>query len=238
VRRDDASTVVDAPPLSFATDVLPVSRLTANLHKVQTSEIANRWPTALAELERTIHSARKEGGTRARSADRATECVEYGRTLVISIERATRASAEAQARVDRLEAKGREFRANLGHAIDTLSREQTRERSNAAALQTRREALTETRPKDEAGGDAVVWETAALGAEETRIRTLEADLVFQIKELQAQLDIQNQELESELSAATGGLEGALSALRHLTGEFVRTLDEAAAAVLTRERSQP
>jgi serine/threonine-protein kinase len=236
-RRDNSPTLSDAPPLSFATDVVPGSRLTANLHKVQTSEIANRWPTALAELERTIHNARQDGGDRARGAERASECVAYGRTLVVSIERATRASSEAQARVDRLEAKGREFRANLGHAIDTLCREQSRERANAAALQTRREALGETRPKDEASADTVVWEKAALGAEESRIRTLEADLVFQIKELQAQLDTQNQELEAELASATGALEGALVALRQLTGEFVRTLDEAAMTAFGRDRSR-
>jgi serine/threonine protein kinase len=234
-RRDDANTIVDeprsAPPLAYATDVAPASRLTANLHGVQTSEIAHRWPSALADLERTIQSARQKGGKRARGAERAAEHVEYGRTLVISIERATRAASEAQGRVDRLEAKGRAFRGNLGHAIDTLGRERSRERANAAALQTRREALLETKPKDVPGADAVVWETAALAAEEDRIRTVEADLAFQITELQTQLDSQNQALEAELAVATGALEGALGALRHLTGEFVRTLDDAAATVL-------
>ena len=237
-RRDEASTMVDAPPLSFATDVPPASRLTANLQKVQTSEIGNQWHSALSELEQTIHSTREKGGARAKDADHAAERVQYGRTLVVSIERATHTAAEAQSRVDRLEAKARAFRANLGHAIDTLGHERSRERAHATALQTRREALADTRTSDPAQTEAVVWEKAALAAEEERVRSLEADLVFQIVELQGQLDAQNLELDAELRSATAKLEGALGALRHLTGEFIRTLDDAAATVLPAGRPRP
>jgi len=84
----------------------------------------------------------------------------------------------------------------------------------------------------------VVWEKAALAAEEERVRSLEADLVFQIVELQGQLDAQNLELDAELQSATAKLEGALGALRHLTGEFIRTLDDAAATVLPAGRPRP
>jgi serine/threonine protein kinase len=226
-RRDEAATVIDAP-VSFASDVAPASGLTANLQKVQTSEIASRWNVALTELELAIQRARKKRGAASRHAERATELLEYARTLVTSIERATRVAAEAQGRVDRLEARGREFRANLGHAIDTLGRDRSRERAHAAALQTRREALMDSRrPHDPGSKDALVWETAALAVEEERARTLEVDLSFQIEQLQGELDSQNQALEDELGDASGNLEGSLAGLRHLTSEFVRTLDEAA-----------
>src|SRR5215472_13117120 len=46
--------LVDGPPISVALDAAPVSILTANIGKVQTSEIASRWHTALAELEKAI----------------------------------------------------------------------------------------------------------------------------------------------------------------------------------------
>jgi serine/threonine protein kinase len=241
VARDAAPTIVDeevdiavssAMLGSIGIDIAPASRLTANLAKAQTSEIALRWHTALAELELSIERARRKGGPAARGAEKAVELVEYARTKVVSIERASRAAAEAQARVDRLEAKGREFRANLGHAIDELLRDLSRERAHAAALSTRREALVDSAPGrgQDRSSDTLVWETAALAAEEERARALESDLTFQIDALQAQLDTQNHELEAELVEASGGLEGSLAALRQLTNEFVRTLDDAAAVV--------
>ncbi len=232
-RRDEAATLVDGegPPLSVAIDVAPASRVTANLAKVQTSEIALRWHTALAELEIAIDKAKRKGGAVGRGAERAVEMVEYARTMVVSIERATRTAADAQARVDRLEARGREFRANLGRAIDELARDRSRERAHAAALAARREALIDSSAhRSDRSSDTLLWETAALGAEEERARALDADLAFQISALQEQLDKQNLDLERELATGAGALEGSLAALRHLTSEFVRTLDEAAAAV--------
>jgi hypothetical protein len=73
-----------------------------------------------------------------------------------------------------------------------------------------------------------MWETAALGAEAERARLQEEDLSFQIETLQAQLDTSNRVLEEELAEASGALEGSLAAVRQLTSEFVRSLDEAAA----------
>ena len=43
--------------------------------------------------------------------------------------------------------------------------------------------------------------------------------------LQNQLDAKNEEFERELIQATGQLEGSLSALRRLTSEIVRTIDD-------------
>jgi hypothetical protein len=113
-----------------------------------------------------------------------------------------------QARVDELEAHGRAFRARLGHATDTLSRDRSRERERLAALAGGAEAAI-------AKGDA---------------GRVEADLGYQIETLQRQLDIQNGELEHNLAQATGMLEGSLSALRRLTGELLRTIGEAADAL--------
>ena len=54
---------------------------------------------------------------------------------------------------------------------------------------------------------------------------LRHDLGHQIDVLQKRLEAKNEELEWELASATGSLEGFLSALRRLTSELVRTIDD-------------
>ena len=63
---------------------------------------------------------------------------------------------------------------------------------------------------------------------------MEVDLTFQIDALQKRLEAKNEEFERHLLATSGGLEGSLSALRRLTNELVRTMDEEA-AILGAER---
>lgn len=69
------------------------------------------------------------------------------------------------------------------------------------------------------------WEVEALVAEEKRAATVDMDLAFQLDALQRQLDKRNEGFERELVHATGQLEGSLSALRRLTSEIVRTIDD-------------
>lgn len=78
--------------------------------------------------------------------------------------------------------------------------------------------------------ETLVWESAAVKAEETKARAVDADLAFQIQSLQRELDARNGQLEVELAEASGMLEGALSAVRRITGELVRTLADAANCV--------
>ena len=75
-----------------------------------------------------------------------------------------------------------------------------------------------------------MWEAAALSAEEEHVKSVEDDLTFQIVQLQLQLEAKNERFDKEYAAATGELEGAISAVRAMTHEIVRTLDEAAAIV--------
>jgi predicted nucleic acid-binding Zn-ribbon protein len=164
--------------------------------------------------------------------ERAAHLASDAKEQLTGVERAARLAAEHQAKVDRCEARGREFRATLGHAIDELVRHRTRERVHAAALGALHDALREgTKGRDEkSGSDALVWEAAALGVEADRAKLQDEDLSHQIATLQGRLEEANASLEIELGEATGALEGALSALRQLTHEFVRTLDDAAAEV--------
>jgi serine/threonine protein kinase len=263
--RDTSPTLVESPP-AVEEDAGTRSRRTANVGRLQTSEIASRWQGALAELEASIEKARrpskKQGagsGPRAR-VERASQLASDAKEQLAGVERAAGLAAEHQAKVDRCEARGREFRATLGHAIDELVRHRTRERIHAAALGARHDALVagtlkkgsglrgattglppaprassighsaSPKARDEGGADALVWETAALGAEAERARMQEQDLSHQIASLQLRLEEANAELEAELGEAAGALEGALAALRQLTGEFVKTLDDAAAEV--------
>jgi hypothetical protein len=200
---------------------------------MKTSEISTRWASALADLESSIQQkARERGGTFA--ADRSSEIAGVAREMIPRVERAQRVVAEAQSRVDRLEAQGREFRANLGHAVDVLVRDRSRERAHHEALMARRAAMEES----SAGPESVemrMWEGAALATELDRARAVDADLSFQIETLQRQLESKNEAFEREMVEASGALEGCLSALRRLTNELVRTLDEATAILAGSER---
>jgi hypothetical protein len=181
---------------------------TAEVGKLVTSEMSSRWSSALAELETLIAKARKQGHTKA--AHRAAELAMVAGEMLPRLERASKVIAGLQAKVDMMEAEGRAFRANLGNAIDVLVHDRSRERAHLDALRTRREA-----------GNGGAWELE----EEKRAEAVVADLSFQIESLQKQLDEKNVEHEVALVRATGTLEGSLSAMRRLTNEIVRTIDD-------------
>ena len=212
-------------PVKEAREPEPV---TANVDGMPTGPIAMRWSGALAELEASIQArAHEREGTFA--ADRASELVGVGRAMIPWVERAQRVVAEAQACVDRLEVEGRDFRANLGHAIDVLVRDRSRERAHVEALLARQAGMTEaTVPSAEPESiETRAWEKAALEAELDRAKQVDLDLAYQVDALQKQLDARNEGFEREMVVAAGELEGSLGALRRLTNELVRTLDEAA-----------
>ncbi|MCW5837352.1 MAG: protein kinase [Labilithrix sp.] len=217
---------------------LVVELATADVGKLVTSDMGVRWATSLAELETHITRARRAGGESAVLAGRAAELALVAGEMLPRVERATRMASELQARVDRLEAVGREFRGNLGHAIDVLVHDRSRERAHLDALRARREALQRAQgdalPSSDGplppvlaglptGTDPGPWESEALEAEERRAAGVVEDLGFQIETLQRQLDDKNEAHEQELVRATGALEGALSALRTLTHEVARSI---------------
>ena len=239
--RDPLETIIDrkASAPSDGTE-------TSNVGRVVTHEMSSRWSTALADLEAHITKARKAGGPQARSAARAAELALVAGEMVPRVERAAKVVGELQAKVDRLEARGREFRTNLGHAIDVLVHDRSRERAHLDALRARRQALeraiegganpsptsgpsssngTAPMPPIGSSHDPRAWEVEALVAEEQRAAKVDDDLAFQLDALQSQLDAKNEEFERELVQATGQLEGSLSALRRLTSEIVRTIDD-------------
>jgi serine/threonine protein kinase len=228
------------PPKSSPTLVEPLAvsvpsiseRQTAVVEGVPTGEIALRWSSALTELEASIASRKESGGTFA--ADRALELAGVARDMTVRVERAQRFVADAQSRADRLEAEGRDFRANIGHAIDSLVIDRSRERAHIEALTSRRARMDDTASGAESAApesiETRLWERAALAAELDRASKVDSDLTFQIEELQKQLEAKNERFERDMIGAGGALEGSLSALRRLTNELVRTLDEAAVLV--------
>ncbi len=223
VRRDPLETVVDrisSPALS--------RRETADVGNV-TREMSSRWAVALAELETHVARARNAGGESAVVASHAAELALVASEMIPRIERATKMVSELQAKLDRLEAVGREFRGNLGHAIDVLVHDRSRELAHLDALRARREALQSSLelPRSQAASAAPrSWESVALVDEEHRAETVVADLTFQIQALQAQLDAKNEEHERTVVQVSGSLEGSMSALRRLTNEIARTIDDA------------
>jgi eukaryotic-like serine/threonine-protein kinase len=203
----------------------PPPRETANLGRLQTSEMASRWSAAIAEARSSIAVARQKNRP-AENVARAEELVLHAERLVANIDRASRAVAELQGRVDAGEAHAREFRKNLGTAIDVLGRDRSRERAHLTALRERRDELEIAGGPQSATGTGV-WEIAAIGTEEDRARAIEEDLTFQIVQLQIQLEAKNERYEKEHAMSTAELEGSISAVRAMTSELVRTLDEAA-----------
>ena len=229
--RDPITTRNEMPPVSAQGSAR--SELTAELAALPTAEIAARWHGMLGDLNASIGKARRARGEGDVGVKRALELAEMGGDLVAWLERAKAMVAEHQAQVDRLEARGRAFRQTLGRAIDVLSRDRSRERAHLSAIGARREGLMDDSTisgADRSEKEARVWESAALEAEEARSRQVETDLTFQIETLQRQLDEQNEQVEADLAEATGKLEGALTALRRMTSELVRTIEEATAAV--------
>ena len=213
-----------------------------------THEMSSKWSGALADLENHIAEARRQGGAQAQAASRAGELAMVAGEMVPRVERAARWVSELQAKVDLLEVTGRDFRANLGHAIDTLVHDRSRERARLDQMRARRYALQramlgagspvpssspltlgETAPTlgplHGTTNDPRAWEVETLIMEEQRAAQTDADLAYQLEVLQRQLDGKNEGFERDVVQATGQLEGALSALRRLTSEIVRTIDD-------------
>jgi len=237
--RDDALTLV----MDDGGDVLGEPSLAANALSARptvelglrgTSALATRWNTALSALEVAIARASDAGGEQARRAERANEHAEAIRELITSVERATVRVAEFQGRVDSLAAQGREFRSELGRAIDQLSHERSRERVHLASIRARRQEIEESPPSSgapgEGGGSDSSWEEETLRAADDRSVSIDADLAARLEMRKRQLEEKNERLDLEFSEATALLEGAISAVRRLTRELVRTLDDAAALV--------
>jgi serine/threonine protein kinase len=209
---------------------------TANVDRMVTGQFALGWSNALGDLEGAIRARGQErGGTFA--ADRASELAGVAREMTRRVERAQRVVADAQSKVDRLEVEGREFRANLGHAVDVLVHDRSRERAHLEALLARKAGILGDDAAPSGGPESIetrAWERAALDAELDRSQGVDQDLSFQINALKKQLEARNESFDRQMLEASGALEGSLSALRRLTNELVRTLDEAA-AVLNAER---
>jgi len=200
------------------------------LPHLATPEMATKWRTALAELEARIGEARRRGGEGdMERAAKASELAAMAGEMIPRVERSSRAVAELQSRVDRIDARAREFRANLGHAIDVLLRDRSRERAHLEAVRARRAGMAVAElPESVRSPEGRAWESQALVAEEERMAVVVADLGFQVEALQKQLDAKNDELERELSEVSGALEGSLAALRRMSSELARTVRDGVA----------
>ncbi len=230
-RGPDPTWTADAPPPSAAGS--PRSWLASELAARPMTEIAERWQKTLSDLDRHIATARFARGDDA-GVRRARDLSESARALVASLERAKAVVSSHQARVDTLDARGREFRATLGRAIDVLSRDRSRELAQLEAIAALRGGIREEMAVTVAA-QALQRQTLVRGAssvevEEARARSMAEDLAFQIETLQRRLHEQNEQLEGELVDATGSLEGSLSALRRITGELVRVMADAASSL--------
>lgn len=111
----DAMRAAGGPHAALGSSAEPVTRA-----------ISTHWATALADLEGNIAKARKLGGFQAVAAARAAELAKHAGEMVSRVARTSKWASELQAKVDRLEASGRDFRMNFGHAIDVLVHDRSR----------------------------------------------------------------------------------------------------------------
>jgi serine/threonine-protein kinase len=174
------------------------------------------------EIERlaAIVSARATADEMAPA--RVNECRQKlgtAQAMVPQVDRTAVRVRHTQTTVDHLETEARTFRESLGGAIDALSRDRGQLR---AVRETLDAECTITRAK---GGNV-----ASIYAEEERLDAAIADLTFQIDALSRELDRKNDAIDGRLVDATGQLEGLLAALRMLTGELARLLDDVAGAL--------
>jgi len=167
-----------------------------------------RWHVALVDLNGAIERAGKKG--KPERLDLAQSLLERASEIVTRLERVSRTAGDLQAKVDLLEATGREFRGNLGHAIDVLVHDRSRELAHLEALRG-----------------------AALREEEERARAVVEDLTFQVEALTRQLVAKNEEHERALLESAGALEGSLSAARVFERELERVVEEARRAIAER-----
>jgi eukaryotic-like serine/threonine-protein kinase len=226
--RQDAKTMMEiVTPETSAPLVLKESSEALAL----TASKTGRWYEALGQLESAIVVMSKRNVEAVR-IERAVDLLAVSREKLATLERIQKALGEQQERVDALEAEGRTFRAEFGRAIDQLVRDRSRER--AQRLEGRRRVTPVKRKGgDDADSDAELWETAALAATETgSVDKRDDDLTFQINALQRNLHSRNLAHEKEVAEATGALEGSLAAVRHVTGELERLLEEALGMVLS------
>jgi serine/threonine-protein kinase len=224
VERESVPTLVDEADADPKVTVESTS-------EIASGEIVARWHAMIEEVTQDI--AKASGRRSGRDVQRARELTEVAKELMASLDRARAKVAEHQADVDRLEERGRSFRATLGHAIDTLSRDLSQENAHLEAIRARRAGIDDagaTRDLDARRKETLFWEEAALATEEKRVGSVAADLSYQLTVLQKQLDLQNEELDRELADATGKLEGALTAMRRMSTEFVRTVEDAAGSL--------
>lgn len=201
---------------------MPSVRPSREAAGVLTSEMGLSWRAALQELGEAIARAHQRGPGGREAAERATVLRARAEDMVNKVERTAEQVASLQARVDALEAAGKDFRAQLGRAIDVLSQDRSRERAQLEAIRLRRTDLAERA--------TLAIEVETLMREEARMHQLEGDLSFQIDTLQAELEKRNESFARDWIESTGELEGYLAAMQQASRELVRLLDDAFAVV--------
>ena len=134
--------------------------------------------------------------------------------LLDGLDRASARIGDRQRELDHQAARGRDFRATLGRAIDHLARDLSRAHSRVVELKTRRVQLHLRRRNtiDPGEGDALLWEEAAVDDELRKAQHVAADLGYQIATLQDELFRRNNGHEAEVLRTAGALEGEAAAM--------------------------
>jgi serine/threonine-protein kinase len=170
---------------------------------------------AVSELENRISQAGSSAPLGAR------EVFEEARKTCTMAEAIATMCAQDSEAIERAQAAGRALRAELGGALDELGRERSRALGWAGTIAERSFHVEARRSSGElsvGASDAMVWEQAALEAEEDRVRATAEELGQRITAAEAELERRNERLERDLVILSAQLEGRIAALRALAME--------------------
>lgn len=178
-------------------------------------EIAARW--------RTYHGAidRAEAGKRDDPPASIAAAFARRRAALDALENVASRIASRQQELEVLSSRGRDFRATLGKAIDTLAHDLSRAHAHVQLLKTRRVDLHLRRRHAGTSGaaDALLWEEATVDAELRKAQDVVVDLGYQVGTLQDELFKRNNGHETEVLRLTGIVEGEVAAAGTLHREL-------------------
>ncbi len=218
--RHSGSSVVDSRPPAESNEPHTLSRA---IDGVLPPKLGDVPPSKLGAHWRLYHSAldRREAGRADDPPRDVREGLARRSSLLAAIDTVTARIVARQEELDVLATRGRDFRATLGRAIDTLAHDLSRAHSLKQELKTKRVDLHLRRRNEPnpALADVLLWEEAAVDDDLRKSTHLTADLGYQIAALQDELFRRNNGHEAEAHRTTGAIEGEMGALSTLHREL-------------------
>jgi eukaryotic-like serine/threonine-protein kinase len=183
---------------------------------------ADLYPMCKQGMER-MEQAVQEGKSLSPSSDWA---LQQAKIVIRDVGMASQAVEVDQVKIAALELHGREFRMDIGRALDVLAHDRSLIQQQIEALRLARGVM----PNEIVATSSRNPASMVSMHEEERLRAAEDDLSFQIAMLRSQLKNKNEKLEHDLDETRSELEGRVAALRRLAAEAWNLVEEVGTAL--------